>query len=602
MSVVNADRTASERVTAEEPETPDTTSDEPTRFRRIRADLLILAGFIAVGAYLFAHVWLSPGERYLAHSYNDHYQFEWFLAVDTYNLTHFQNPFFTEFQNSGIGVNLMGNASVLGLALPLLPITLLFGASVSFVIAVTLGFALTGFGWYLVLHRDVEVHRAAAVLGGGFMAFAPTIVSHGNAHLNLVSMFLVPWIVRFALKLFHTTRPVRDGLILGLLITYQAFIGEEILLMTAIALGLFVIAYAFPWRPDVRAMVRPFLTGLGVAVGVSLPLLAYPLWMQFAGPRHYASLGGLAYVTNDLNTLFEYSTTSLGNLDGTLTSTNYSEENGYFGWTLLILGAGIAVWLWRERLARTVAIVGAIGLAFSLGPDVRWHYESTGVPGPWKLFVELPVLDSMNVGRFTFLAVVGLGVLLALSTDRILKARTEGVPLRLVWAAVLAAVLVPLLPLPLPAIGRAPVPKFFTAGTYKQYVADQHTVVPVPVLQSVGDITALEWQMAADMHFRLPEGYFMGPLGPDKIATNSPPPGPVNTVLLSVTRTGKAVTLTATQKADMLAELRTWKADAIVVYRTKSLPQLRETLDPLLGTGRQVDDVWVWDVRALTNG
>ncbi|MEU7874098.1 glycosyl transferase [Dactylosporangium sp. NPDC049140] len=608
MSVVDADQTASERATAEEPETPDRTSGEPSRFRSMRADLLILAGFVAVGIYLFSHVWLGPGSRILAHSYNDHYQFEWFLAVDTYNITHFHNPFFTDLQNASIGVNLMGNASVLGLALPLLPITLLFGPSASFLTAVTLGFALTAFGWYWVLHRDLRLHRAAAVLGGAFAAFAPTIISHGNAHLNLVSMFLVPWIVRYALRLFRTARPVRDGLILGLMIAYQALIGEEILLMTAIALGVFVIVYAFPLLPDLRAMVRPFLTGLGVAVAVSLPLLAYPLWMQFAGPRHYDSLGGLAYVTNDLNTFFEFSTTSVGNLSGTLTSTNYAEENGYFGWALLILAAGLTLWLWRDRLVRTVAILGAVGLAFSLGPNVNWHFKSTGLPGPWKLFVKFPVLDSMNVGRFTFLTVVALAVILAVATDRILKAAADagvkgsGVPLRLVWVAALAAALVPLLPLPLPATGRPPVPKFFTSGAYKQYVAENHTVVPVPALRATGDMTALTWQMAADMNFRMPEGYFMGPIGPDNVATNEPPPGPVTSVLLDVTHSGKAVTLTPAQQAEMLAQLRTWKADAIVVYRTEALPQLRETLDPLLGTGRQVEDVWLWDVRSLTRG
>ncbi|MER7281019.1 glycosyl transferase [Dactylosporangium sp. NPDC000244] len=572
----------------------------------MRTDLLILAGFVAVGGYLFSQVWLSPGDRILAHSYNDHYQFEWFLAVDTYNITHLHNPFFTDLQNASVGVNLMGNASVLGLALPLLPITLLFGPSVSFLLAVTLGFALTAFGWYWVLHRHLCAHRIAAVLGGGFAAFAPTIVSHGNAHLNLVSMFLVPWIVRFALRLFRTTRPVRDSVILGLLIAYQALIGEEILLMTAMALGMFVIVYAFPLLPDLRTMVRPFLTGIAVAVGVSLPLLAYPLWMQFAGPRHYDSLGGLAYVTNDLNTLFEYSTTSVGNLGGTLTSTNYAEENGYFGWALLILGAGLALWLWRDRLVRTVAVLGAIGLAFSLGPDVGWYFERTGVPGPWKLFVELPILDSMNVGRFTFLTVVALGVMLAVATDRIIKASADGgvkragVPLRLVWAAALAAALVPLVPLPLPATGRPPVPHFFTSGAYKQYIAENHTVVPVPALKATGDMTALTWQMATGMDFRMPEGYFMGPLGPDNIATNEPPPGPVTSVLLDVAKTGKAVQLTSAQQADMLAELRKWQADAVVVYRVEALPQLRETLDPLLGSGRQVDDVWLWDVRALT--
>ena len=103
-----------------------------------------------------------------------------------------------------------------------------------------------------MLHRDLRLHRAAAVLGGAFAAFAPTIISHGNAHLNLVSMFLVPWIVRYALRLFRTARPVRDGLILGLMIAYQALIGEEIHKLVVEFLGM---------SPELKTKLQTALKG-----------------------------------------------------------------------------------------------------------------------------------------------------------------------------------------------------------------------------------------------------------------------------------------------------------------------------------------------------
>ncbi|NUR73843.1 MAG: glycosyl transferase [Hamadaea sp.] len=588
-----------------------TADDDIAHHRRVvgrrssrRADFVVLVIYLAFAGYVLGHLWPAPGERYLSHSYNDHSQFEWFLAVDTYNLLHFKNPFFTDFQNAGMGVNLLGNASVLGLALPLLPVTMLFGPSVAFVIATTLSLCATAFGWYLILHRELGLHRAAAVLGGAVTAYAPAVVSHANAHLNLISMFLVPWIVRSSLRLFHSHRPVRDGVTLGLLVSYQFFVGAEILLMTAIALLLFVILYALPPLPGLSDLLRRFSRGIGVAFAVAGVLLAYPLWVQFAGPRHYDTLGGLAYVTNDLSTLFRYSTNSLGNAGDPLTSTNYAEENAYFGWPLLLLGTVVAVWFRRTRLARAVGLLGLIGLILSLGPTITWRGSNTGIPGPWRLFRPLPVLDSLNIGRFTFITVVALGVLLALATDRIVRAAPDWTAnSRLAWDAALAAALVPLLPVPLPVVGRDPVPRFFADGVYKQYIRRNHTVVPVPVMTAAGRMTvdALHWQIAANMDFRLPEGYFVGPKDPSKVATNQPAPGPVNSVLLEVTRHRRSVQLTPAQRAEILGQLRTWQADAIVVYRCGDvLPQLQATFDPVLGPGHQVSDVFHWDLRSLS--
>jgi hypothetical protein len=45
---------------------------------------------------------------------------------------------------------------------------------------------------------------------------------------------------------------------------------------------------------------RRFLTGLGVAVGVSLVLTAYPLWFQFFGPQHYRGPFGVGAQTSAL--------------------------------------------------------------------------------------------------------------------------------------------------------------------------------------------------------------------------------------------------------------------------------------------------------------
>ncbi len=586
--------------TEAEPRRP-TSLSETSRLQRLRPDLFILIGYLAIAVYVFGHLWWAPGSRYLPHSYSDQFQFEWFLAADTHRLLALQNPLFSDLQNASVGVNMMGNASVLGLAVPLLPITMLFGASTSFVLALTLGFTGTAFGWYWVLRRDLHLHRAAAVLGGAFAAFAPSIVSHGNGHLNLVSMFLIPWIVRQALHLFVTTRPVRTAVVLGLLVAYQVFIGEEILLITTLALALFCVVFAVPLPAGLTVMLRRLLMGLVTALAVAVPLLAYPLYIQFAGPQHYEGLGNLAYVTNDLNTIVEWSTTSFGNSGTPLTSTNFAEENAYFGWPLLILAAAITVWLRRDRLVRACAAAGAFCLFVSLGPTVILHGMNTNVKTPWALLQPVPLLNSINVARFTFVTVMTLAVLLAVATHRVLTAQVEALPMRLIWACALAMALVPLLPRPLPTMIRAPVPQFFIDGRYRDYVGLNDTLVAIPQVSASSDPVALSWQMAANMNFRLPEGYFMGPAPQSMFATNSPPAGATTSLINSVRQTGQTQQVDLQQKAAVIDELRRWRADAIVVYQDDALPQLRQTLDPLFGAAQHVDDVWLWDLRPLTH-
>ena len=116
------------------------------------------------------------------------------------------------------------------------------------------------------------------------------MVSHANAHPNIVSQFLVPLIIWRTLRLAEPGRWLRNGVLLGLLIVWQAFINLEILLMTAIALAV-VIGAMVIGRPRLRR----------ASAGRSSPgsawprcrlavLLAYPLYVQFFGPRSYHGL------------------------------------------------------------------------------------------------------------------------------------------------------------------------------------------------------------------------------------------------------------------------------------------------------------------------
>src|SRR5580700_4548250 len=251
--------------------------------------------------------------------------------------------------NAPNGVNLMANTGLLGLTVPLVPVTLLFGPVVTFTIMLTGRLAATAWAWYHVLSRHIVGYWPAALVGGLFAGFAPGMVNQVNGHPDLVNQFLIPFIIWRAISL----RTARDGVVLGLLVTWQAFLNEELLFQTGLAVAIFVIVYALFRPAEVRARVRPFLSGLWPALLTAGALLAYPLWFQFFGPQSYRGLPEtvLGYGT-DLRAFTAFSQSALVRHGASHSSYGAPpEENTFFGAPLLIAVGLIVVWLWRRRVA-----------------------------------------------------------------------------------------------------------------------------------------------------------------------------------------------------------------------------------------------------------
>ncbi|MGL5911222.1 MAG: hypothetical protein ACRCZP_14560, partial [Phycicoccus sp.] len=479
-----------------------------------RTDLLAVAAYLAAAVYLLNNLLADVDGRYLSQGVRDHQAFEWYLGASAHNLATFSNPLFSDLQNYPDGVNLMANAAVIGLGLPLGALTVVAGPGWTFVLVVILGLALTASGWYWVFRRYLPVHPVAAFLGGLLAGFAPGMVSHANGHLNFVAQFLVPLIVDRVLRLARHGRTRRDGVVLGLLAAAQVFVGEEVLLLTAVGLaigGLVLLAHR-------RVDLRRVLPGLGVAAGLALAIVAFPLWWQFAGPQSYSGIyhppGG-----NDLAQLWGRATRSVGAdpWASAAVSMNRTEENSFFGIPLWLAAAATAGVLWRSVVARTLAAVVVLTCWLSLGEEIVVHGRSTGVPGPWAVVERLPVVQDVLPTRLTLVAVPALAALLALGVEVLRRAahRTTGrrvVALAAGSAAAMVA-LAPMAPTPLIADPRDPMPAFFTGGEWEQWVDDGGSVLAAPP-PWVADTRALEWQAAARWGFPVVAGYFVGP-GPE---------------------------------------------------------------------------------------
>ncbi|HWN61702.1 MAG TPA: glycosyl transferase, partial [Streptosporangiaceae bacterium] len=184
------------------------------------ADAAAVVVYLALALWVTSGLWRHIGALALVNGGSDVHFFEWALVHATRIFTHGENPLFTTQMNAPNGVNLMANTGLLGLTVPLVPVTLLFGPAVAFTVMLTGGLTATAWAWYHVLSRHIVGFWPAALVGGLFAGFAPGMVNQVNGHPDLVNQFLIPFIVWRAISL----RSARDGVVLGLLVTWQAFL------------------------------------------------------------------------------------------------------------------------------------------------------------------------------------------------------------------------------------------------------------------------------------------------------------------------------------------------------------------------------------------
>ena len=572
-----------------------------------RADALAVTVYVGLGALVAGAYWRDVPDRISGHLPIDNTWFEWLLAHGAYSVRHLSNPLFSTQQNAPDGVNMMANTSALGVTIPLAPITLLFGVQVSYVLWISGALAATAATAYWALSRHLVRSRLAAALGGGFLGFAPGIVHHANGQPNFITNALLPLIVVCALRLGTARRWRLNAVALGLLVAYQIFINEEMLLITALALAVVVVGYAVQRPAQVRAQVKRFLGALGLAAAIALVIAAYPIWYQFNGPQSYRGLldGVFHNWGEDPWAYVTYARDTVAGTAANEKAIGITEQNTWFGLPLVGLSALAVLLLWRTSIAaRLAAVVAAFFGFWSLGPQIRYRGKLTDVAGPWAYIPDdLPVVEMMMPTRLSFAVVAAVGVLVALTWDRVAAAPPSPDPgvrvMRLVAFGGVLVALLPLIPQPIPAQPVARPPHFVTSGAWRPYVPDGSTLVPVPIPSNKIGLTTFRWSGRTDQEFAIPAGYFIGP-GLDGGGTFGAPARQTTLVTNLVASSGQLLAIADSQRALAREDLRYWRASVVVLGPHPNQDALRATVEDLLGRpGQRVDDVWLWDVRDL---
>ncbi|WP_434085635.1 DUF6541 family protein [Nocardia sputorum] len=580
------------------------------RSRDRGADLLVGVGYLTLAAVVLSGQWRNTDSGYLVKSGQDQTMWEWFFAVTAHSVETMRNPLGTDLQNFPAGVNMMANTAMFGVGVPLTPVTLLFGPTVTFVLVLTVGLGGTAFAWYRLFARELVRSRVAAVLGGLFCGFAPGMISHANAHPNFVVLLLLPIIAGRLIRMARRAggaepeRPrgrVRDAVVLGLLVAMQIALGEEPLLIFALAFGLFAFVYYLHTPRVALHVTRALAPTLVLAAVITLALAEIPLWWQFFGPQSYRSIDH-GPMGNDLEALVQFPSESLGGVfaPGQNVAINPTEQNAYFGWPLLLLVLITVGLLWRERVVRAASAVIAVFGVLSLGAVATIGKRPTGVELPWRWAEHVPLLNTVLESRLSMAAIPAIAVVLASATERAVTTWTQSAVdwKPLAWFGAVTCALLPLIPTILPVVERTPTPDFFADGTVRRYVGDGSVVLVPPPRPP--DARALRWQADAEFSFPLAGGYFVGPTGTTKKGIYGPEARPTATLLVQAQDTGVVPPIDAVARARALDDLRFWRADVLVLPATKNGEVLRETVTQLFGfTPTRVSDVWLWDVHTL---
>jgi hypothetical protein len=570
------------------------------RWLRWRFDFAALAVYVLGAVWVTGHGWIHPDARVLGLRRGDVHFNEWMLANAAHAVTHWENPFFSSLQNAPNGVNLMTNIGLQLLGLIVTPVTLIAGATISYLLLITVNLFATAYAWYFVLSRRLVSSRVAAFIGGLFCAFAPALISNSNGHPHITAQWLVPFIVWEVFALASRGRTLRHGVILGLLITAQVLISEEVLLMTAVGIAAALATYvAFRRKPAIAA-IRPFLSGLGIAAVVAAALCAYPLWMQFFGPLHRTGHpGGPNAYALKVGSIVAYAQQSIAGSTASVhgLTPNGSEQALFYGWPVVVLAVTIVVWLRHEMIVRALAVAGVIGALLSIGTTFSWGAHRLPIPAPYALLQHVPIFDDVVVARFALITTAALGVLLAVATDHFLarepSASGSGLPLRLIGGGALLAALLPLAPMPLPVVHRPAVPEFITSGDWKQYVPAGHTLVPLPL----DNYRSIQWGAAAGAGFAVPQGYFLGPTSPTDLSARwFVVPRPTAALITAVAAGQAPATVTDAQRRQAVADVAFWKAGALVLPKAGNSPEVLAIVTNLYGPPISVDDVWLWQI------
>jgi hypothetical protein len=543
----------------------------------------------------------DPAHRVVAGNPGDQALISYFLQAQPTALLHGHNPLLLTTMNAPDGVNMMWNTGLLLPAILLAPLSLTLGGNVTFVLLLLAGLAGSAWTAYLVLRRLTR-RRVPAFVGGLVYGFSPAMTHQAIGHLQLVVAFLVPLILDALINVL--TGPFRWATAVGLggLSAAQLLTGEEVLACAAIAGALMTLVLTASRPRLALRQAGPALRGLAVAGAVFAFFACLPLAFQFFGPRQQrGSPFGFDLFKSDLTSfvtpdkqLLLHTAANVAAFPGV-----HPERDAFLGWPLLVLLAVITLAQWGDLRVRVAAACATTLACFSLGGTLLAGGTGTTVHLPWAHLQRAPLLGELLPNRFGLLVAGFVGAALAIALDTALDLSESHRGRQLAMGALVAAVLLPLLPPPLQTIHRLATPDLIASGDSHRYLPNGSTVLTLP-FPTPADTTAMDWQADDGLRWSMPGGYFIGPPCHGRHCSARAYLGPNNqptAVLLEQIgdNHGPARGINSQDIARAARDLNRWHVTRVLIGPSPRQQQLAAAMTTLLGRpATAIDGCLLW--------
>ncbi len=391
-----------------------------------------------------------------------------------------QSPFATSEIFFPVGIGLALHTLGFWQGLLFIPLATLAGDVLAANLVVMLTFVFSAVAMY-ALARHLGASATGGFLAGLAFAFCPYRMSRLAGHYDLLGTEWIPLYVLLLLKLMEAEK-ARLGILVatGLVAAACGYTASSYLVF----LAAFTLIYLlFHFRSMRGRLARPL--GVGVVALAALGPLVWQAQTDLSQWTYERYPGADRYAAD----LFSYfrpapQSTFFSGWSNRL-DRNVTETTVFTGYVLLIAGAVAAAGA-RHRKQWSFWLVGALAFAlFSFGARLSINGHDTGVPMPFALIAQLPLLEQLRApSRLSILVVLCLASLLALVwTDRTAKLAPK-LNLGLTGAVSLLMVLEYLVsPVPLFAAEVHPLYKMIASDP------DDATVIEIPgIEQDPGEI------------------------------------------------------------------------------------------------------------------
>ncbi len=538
--------------------------------------------YLALGFVLWVHAWADGVTTHTLCGCGDPALFLWFWQWPATAVAHGHNPFYSTALFHPTGINLLAQTSVMGLTVPLIPVTWIWGPVASLNVAATMTPALTAFSAFVVLRRWAP-WAPAAFLGGLLYGFSPFMLMNlAYAHMMTAALMLLPLILAVLDEILMRQRhgAAASGVLLGVLLFAQFFLSSELLaiLFIVVLAGVVVlVAAALVSRSDALRLHTPHAAkALAVGAGVAVVLLAWPVWFALEGPGHLSGLiwpnigiiGGYVpsdYVSPDYiqganvyHLLLGYAGAQLG-------------SSAYLGWGLLAVLAGGLAAFWRDLRLWFFGFVLVFCAFCALGERRGQWWEVA------RVFAHIPVIENVIEQRFMAFGFLAAAVMLAMVLDRVHARAPDWRGLAGAGAAAVVAFApivgdyAPRLPYTMQAVI---LPRWYTQVAPSLPAGRVLLSYPAPFS---GIQAAMSWQALNRMHYSQAGG--SGPQGTAARAGSAAP----GFRLLADLSFGIGVeqpTGTPAELAAVRHAFRVWRVTTVVIASDPAAPALERGRDP----------------------